>query len=60
MNEENLNMIINTLKLRMKDYSKDSDAYRELQNTINMLEAKCYRENNTNWLIKNGYGLPKI
>jgi len=43
MNNETLEMIINTLKLRMNNYSKDSDAYKELKNTIDMLTAKCYR-----------------
>jgi len=44
MNKENLNNIVGTLKLRMNDYDKTSDAYKELNNTINMLTAKCYQE----------------
>ena len=43
MDNENLDMIADCLRLRMKDYKKDSDAYRELKNTIDMLTAKCYR-----------------
>jgi len=34
---EYIKSIINTLQLRMKDYSEESDTYREMQNTIDML-----------------------
>ena len=43
MRKENLDMIINTLRLRMEDYDKNSDAYKELKNTIDMLTAECYQ-----------------
>jgi hypothetical protein len=43
MDNKTLEMIINTLMLRMTNYKNDSDAYKELQNTIDMLTAKCYR-----------------
>jgi hypothetical protein len=43
MKNETLDMIINTLRLRMRHYNKESDAYKELKNTIDMLTAPCYR-----------------
>ena len=44
MKKENLDMIIETLRIRMKGYNEKSDAYRELKNTIDMLTAKCYQD----------------
>mgnify|MGYP000883694576 CR=1 FL=1 len=43
MKNETLDMIINTLRLRMRHYTEESDTYKELKNTIDMLTASCYR-----------------
>ena len=44
MTTENLEMIINSLRLRMNCYCKNSEAYKELKNAVDMLTAKCYRD----------------
>jgi hypothetical protein len=33
-----LNMVIEALKQKMKNYEQDSDTYKELQNAIELLE----------------------
>jgi hypothetical protein len=43
MDKKTLDMFVECLHLRMTGYKIGSDAHRELQNTIDMLTAKCYQ-----------------